>query len=217
MATHTVYATADGTKTGWTGVGDTSNLWANVDEDPSTPTDADYIQSDVAAAVQTIYLRLGSMPGDFDTATGVSITIRISRDSGKLCKSFDTVRLYRTNESTVVTAAATVSATTTSPVNTTYTPSITGGTDSTTWNDLALQIKTNGIIGIVYMQAFKVVVTYTAAAASGQPTIARQTNVPFVSPRLSRRIFGYTGIFAPPAPAGFGRRGGILVPSWLAG
>ena len=219
MATTTIYPVADGSKANWTGVGDTSNLWANVDEDPLSPTDADYNKCDEDAynSVYTLYLRLGTMPGDFGTATGVVIHLRVKYVYAKVHRVFDKVQLVRTDESTAVTAEAAVT-TTSSPANSTYSPAITGGTDSTTWNDLALKLNTTATVGSVLLYATKVVVTYAPAAASGQPAIARQHNVPHVTPRLSRRLFNQTGIAPPaPPPAGFGRRGSILVPAWLSG
>lgn len=204
MASTTVYPNGDGTKTGWTGTGDASNLYANIDEGTDTPTDADYNTSDTTAAVQTIYFLLDNMPSDFDTATAVTIYLRVARAAGKVNKLFDYCQLVQSDESTAITATASITTTTTiTTVN--YSPSITGGTSKTIWDGARLKVTTNATFGAVYLYAAQVAITYTAAADTlGGASGSRRS---MLIPRM--RLWQ-------PIP-GFIRRNKILVPAWIGG
>ncbi len=141
MATTIVYPNGDGTKTNWSGVGDTTNLYANIDEGTTSPDDNDYSLS--ATSLSEIYFLLGDMPSDFGTATGATIRCRLiesyfSKDGGAL--RFDYCQLVQSNESTAITATSTITGTTL-PATYAFTPTITGATDKTTWDGARLKFK----------------------------------------------------------------------------
>lgn len=218
MATTTVFPNADGTTTNWTTQsGGTTNLYATIDEGTDTPTDADYVIGASTAAVQTIYFQLGDMPVDFDIATAVTIYLRLNRAAGKVGKTFDKVRLVQSDESTAITAESAITTTTTiTTVN--YSPSITGGTSKTIWDGARLKLNTTSVVGEVYLYAVKVVITYTAAAATGQPAGKRMAYIPFTGSGWRQPFGGPTvarnrpKVFSFPVTPGFAQRNGIYVP-----
>lgn len=164
MASTTVLPNGDGSIGSWTDFSlGTSSLFTTVDEDPSSPDDANGVQCLVSS--NAIFFLLGDMPADFAVATGVSITIRAKRDTSKGdFRGIRGFRLYKADETTALVADTTVSITT-SYANYTGTPTITGSTDKTSWNGTRIKIDTDaGSVGTVSMTAIKVVVTYTAAS-----------------------------------------------------
>lgn len=165
MSTTTVYPNGDGTKTGWTNESSgTSNLYASVDEGTGSPNDADYNQvftNDVIA-----YL-LGDMPSDFDAATAVTVKVRLQRLTNKgWDRQFSTCALYKSDESTAITATCDLTGTTGTVTTYTFTPSITGATDKTSWDGMRLKFNTpTGTTGSLFIYAVQVEITYSVAAS----------------------------------------------------
>lgn len=165
MASTTVYPNGDGTTTGWTNeASGTSNLWDSVDEGTVTPVDANYNQvftNDVIA-----YL-IGNMPSDFDTATAVTVKVRLQRGVVKgWDRQFSTCALYKSDESTEITATCDLTGTTGTVTTFTFTPSITGATDKTSWDGMRLKFNTpTGTSGSLWIYAVQVEITYSLAAS----------------------------------------------------
>lgn len=164
MASTTVYPNGDGTKTGWTNESSgTSNLWDSVDEGTVTPVDANYNQvvtNDVIA-----YL-LQDMPPDFGTATAVTIKVRLQRGVVKEWdRQFSTCALYKSDESTAITATCDLTSTDGTVTTFTFTPTITGATDKTTWDGMRLKFNTpTGTYGYLFIYAIQVEIDYTTSS-----------------------------------------------------
>lgn len=190
MATTTVYPNADGTNGGWTDqASSSSNLYASVDEGTDSPNDADYSQC--VSNVTMAYL-LGNMPGDFDAATAVTIKVRLQRGVVKgWDRQFSTCALYKSDESTAITATCDLTGTTGTVTTFTFTPTITGATDKTSWDGMRLKFNTpTGTSGSLFIYAVQIEITYSVAAA-GQPRVSRFNLVPHMAGRLwvPQRIF----------------------------
>ena len=171
MSSTTVYPNGDGTLGGWAiSGGGTSNIYTTIDEGTPSPNDSDSIVCSTSASAY--YSLLGDMPGDFGTATAVSIKVRAQYTSGKgNIKSFD-CRLVQSDESTAITGNTTTAA---SGSLSTYTisPSITGGTSKSVWDGARLKLATvSGTSGGILVSAVQVEITYTAGASS---TTVRRT------------------------------------------
>ena len=161
----TVVPNGDGTKTGWTGVGDTSNLYANVDEGTASPNDTDYTGCGTGAGA--LYLLLQNMPVDFVTARSVIIRVRLSRLTSKGANlDYSTVSIVKADESTALTANGTISGQTSTPTTNSVSPSITGSTDKSSWDGARLKIGApTGSSGSLFFYAAQVEITYDVAAA----------------------------------------------------
>lgn len=171
MSATTVYPNGDGTKTGWSDQsGGTSNLYATVSEGTTSPNDSNYIVNTDNTG-KTLCLLLGDMPGDFVTATGVSISIRTKHDTAKSGACMITAaQLVKADESTALTASATVTDTT-SIVTYSFSPSITGSTDKTSWDGarLKLTMQDGGLVGgLAILYAAQVTVTYSTGSATAK-------------------------------------------------
>lgn len=164
MASTTVYPNGDGTKTGWTNESSgTSNLYASVDEGTASPNDADYNQ--VVTNNPIAYL-LGDMPSDFDTATAVTIKVRLQKGVFKDWDlQFSTCALYKSDESTAITATCDLTGTTGTITTYTFTPTITGATDKTSWDGMRLKFNTpTGTYGFLFIYAIQVEIDYTTSS-----------------------------------------------------
>ena len=164
MASTTVYPNGDGTKTGWTNESSgTSNLYASVDEGTGSPNDADYNQ--VVTNNPIAYL-LGDMPSDFDTATAVTIKVRLQKGVFKdWDRQFSTCALYKSDESTAITATCDLTGTTGTITTYTFTPTITGATDKTSWDGMRLKFNTpTGTVGVLLIYAMQVEIDYTTSS-----------------------------------------------------
>ena len=165
MASTTLYPNSDGTKTGWTNeASGTSNLYASIDEGTASPSDADYNQT---AGNNVIAYLLTDTPSDFVTATAVTIKVRLQKlvfKSNDL--QFSTCALYKSDESTAITATCDLTGTTGTITTYTFTPTITGATDKTSWDGARLKFNApTGTTGSVFIYAVQVEVTYSTAAA----------------------------------------------------
>lgn len=184
MASTTVYPNGDGTKAGWTNeASGTSNLYASVDEGTASPNDADFNQ--VVTTNNPIAYLLGDMPSDFDTATAVTIKVRLNRFESKGAdQQFSTCALYKSDESTAITATCDLTSTTGTITTYTFTPTITGATDKTSWDGMRLKFNTpTGTTGFLLIYAIQVEITYDVAA-TGQPRVSRLNLVPHMAGRL---------------------------------
>ena len=141
----------------------------NIDEGTTSPNDADYFEVTAPNSLTRFFL-LGDMPGDFDVATAVTIKSRHARTGSKGdFISWTTMRLYQSDETTVITADNTLTSTTTITTET-FTPTITGGTSKTIWDGARIGYQTDaGTANTVRLYALQVEITYTAAAQSQAP------------------------------------------------
>lgn len=165
MASTTVYPNGDGTIGNWTDeFSGGSNLYGSVDEGTDSPNDADY--NKVSTNDVIAYL-LGNMPSDFDTATAVTIKVRLQVQTTKGAdRKFSTCALYKSDESTAITATCDLTGTTGSMTTYTFTPTITGATDKTSWDGMRLKFNTpTGSSGTIYISAVQIEITYSVAAS----------------------------------------------------
>lgn len=166
MPSTTVYPNGDGTKTGWTGTGSTSNLWDNVNEGTVTPADADF---NSASTNVPLYFLLGDMPVDFYAATAVTIRIRCNVTAAKgNNRQFSTASIVKSNESTALTGDGNIASATATITTLSVSPSITGDTDKTSWDGARLKIGAlTGSSGSASIHAVQVEITYDTAPAGG--------------------------------------------------
>lgn len=131
----------------------------------SSDGDTTYIQSGNG---EEVWLNLGNMPVDFDTATAVTVRIRARRtsDKGDL-GTIASLRIYESDGSTTVTDASGSITLTTSYVTNDSIRSITGGTSKTVWDGAILNITCSGAIDSVRITAVDVIITYTASGGGG--------------------------------------------------
>jgi hypothetical protein len=136
--------TAQGAITDVVDEGDaTSDLWASVDDLPSSPSDSDW-NNNTDDAGQTFYL-LTDMPSDFDEAQSATITVRYR---GQAYNGKGTVtlyaRLYQSDESTALSDEVQVAAVTAdSSFGNTSAITLTGlvASDKTTWDGARLRLR----------------------------------------------------------------------------
>lgn len=164
MATATMLPDGDGTHVGVVGEidnGGSGPYYTNVDEGTTTPDDANAIL--FSSNPSSIFLTLTATPVDCSVVTAVTIKIRtVNASKGNAVSS---CQIFKSDESTALTASATISGTTTA---TTYTlnPSITGDTDKTSWDGARIKINASGGSGIAVCYALQVDITYTAGGGS---------------------------------------------------
>lgn len=164
MASTTVYPNGDGTNGGWTNqVPSSSNLWQSIDEGTDSPNDADYIQ---AVTNVVMAFLLGDMPGDFSAITGITIRLRLQRVTVKGAdRQFSTCAIYQSNESSALTATCDLTGTTGTVTTFSFTPSITGATDKTTWDAARIKFNTpTGTTGSLFCYAMQVEIDYTTSS-----------------------------------------------------
>lgn len=171
MSSTTVYPNGDGSKGSWAIFGGgTSNIYTVISEGTASPNDSDYIAGPFGAG--NYFMLLGDMPGDFGTATAVSFKIRAQYSTSKGDNKSFNCRLYKSDESTVITGTTNTSV---SGSFTTYTitPSITGATDKTSWDGARLQVspQAGSSSGSIFISAVQVEITYTAAASGAACTL----------------------------------------------
>ncbi|MDD5487287.1 MAG: DUF2341 domain-containing protein, partial [Dehalococcoidales bacterium] len=139
----TLRPNADGTTTGWTtSGGGSTNLYAEIDDDPDSPTDTDYVQGPNKTD-SSMFVELGNTPSDFESAGTVEIKARHQENgSGN-----DTITIYyqifQSDESTALTAeTAGTTLTEGSWTNNAYSSlSITGTNSKTIWDGAKLRIR----------------------------------------------------------------------------
>lgn len=164
MATVTVFPNGDGTISGWSDESSgTTNLYTKIDEGTASPNDGDYVST--SSQNQNVYFQLGEMPSDFGTATGVAIKLRLARTSSKGdYRSFHDCQLVQSNQTTAISAAATISESTTITTYS-FSPTITGATTKEAWDGMRLRVKTGvGSSGSCRIYAAQVEVTYTPSS-----------------------------------------------------
>jgi hypothetical protein len=138
-----LHTTGDGTNADVVNEADTTtDLWASIDDDPSSPNDADW-NNNTDDAGQAFYL-LTDMPGDFDTAVSATITLRYRGQAFGTGTVTLYARLYRSDETTalsdeveVAQVTADTSFTNTSAVDLT---GIVAG-DETIWDGARLRLR----------------------------------------------------------------------------
>lgn len=167
MATDTLYPNTDGTKTGWSGVGDTTNLWDNVNEGTVTPDDLNY---NLASSNVALYLGLTNTNAAFHQANSAVVRIRVSKVTGKGgTLQFSTVSIVKSDESTALTDAVSIAFATISWTTLVANLTVTGATDKTSWDGAKLKIAApTGSGGVVSVSAIQVEVDYSTAP-SGAP------------------------------------------------
>jgi hypothetical protein len=147
----------DGTLGGWTTeAGSATNVYKSVHDDPSEPDDTKYAKNTTVS--NAMFLKLRDTPANFDVATAVSITIRCKRTGDKSIRG---VRIYKADESTPLTADATITDSS-SFTNYTVKPNLTGDTDKTSWDGARIKIDTGsgGTTGEIQISAVTVFVSY---------------------------------------------------------
>ncbi len=105
--TVTLYATADGTLTNVVDEIDTTiDLYQSVDDDPATPTDADWVNN-TSLTASTFFL-LTDMPSLFDTATSATIIVRYRGQNWSGASLTLYAQLFQSDESTTLSDEITV-------------------------------------------------------------------------------------------------------------
>lgn len=162
MATDTLYPNTDGTKTGWTGTGSTSNLWDNVNEGTVTPADADYNQ---ASSNVPLFHGLTDTNVNFYQANSVVVRIRVAVTALKgNNRQFSTVQIVQSDESTALTNAVSIASATGTVTTLVANLTVTGATDKTTWDAARLKIGAlTGTSGAALIYAIQVEVDYSLA------------------------------------------------------
>lgn len=160
MATTTLYPDGDGTNSGTVNsVPAGPPYYTTIDEGTSSPNDSDYI---LMTGTVTVAVTLTDLPTDAVTVTNVTIKIRCNNPS-----KADTVvsgcRLFKSDQTTALTALASITATTT-PTTYSLTPTITGDTDKTSWDGARLLVYTTGTANAAAYLAAQVDVTYSTSA-----------------------------------------------------
>lgn len=162
MSSTTVYPNADGTKTGWTGTGDVSNLYNNVKNGVDSPNDSTYN----TGSNTPLFFSIGDMPSDFSVATAVTLKIRafVTRVKSN-DRQFSTLSLTKSDESTAITADGDISSVTATITNYTVSPSITGATDKTSWDGAKIKIGApTGTSGAAVVCELQIEITYTTTS-----------------------------------------------------
>ena len=171
MATVTVFPNGDGTTTNWSDESSgTTNLYTKINEGTGSPNDSDYVSTSTQNT--NAYFQLGDMPGDFGTATGVTIKLRLARTSSKGdFRQFLDCQLMESNQSTAISAAATITDSTTITTYS-FSPTITGATTKGAWDGMRLRVKSGvGSSGSCRLHAAQVEVTYTASGRMQRTTM----------------------------------------------
>lgn len=110
----TLYATGDGTITDVVNELDAASpLWSSIDDDPASFDDDDWINNAITPGTVQFLPLLTDMPAEFDTADSASIVIRYRGQNFSTESLTLYVRLYQSDESTVLSdevAVVTVSA-----------------------------------------------------------------------------------------------------------
>ena len=163
LATSILYPNGDGTHTGTIGGTSGPPYYTNVDEGTDSPNDSDAVIFSSSGAI--FACDLTDTPADTNTITAVAIKVRTA-DSSK-GRAITSARIYQSDQTTALTAAATITGSTTI---TTYTlnPSITGATTKTAWDGARLLITATGSSGSANLYAAQVEITYTTASGTVQ-------------------------------------------------
>lgn len=164
----------DGTRGNWVDfIAGTTNLYTNVDEGTSSPNDSDGIRCNSVGSA--IYLLLQDTPADFSSMDStITLKIRANNSSSKGTNfTIGACRIVQSDESTALTSA---SAGTDQPTTTyalyTYTLSVTGATDKTSWDGARVKLVCgSGSSGFLQISAVQVEFTYTPTATSAAGVI----------------------------------------------
>ena len=140
-----LYANADGTINNLVNEVDaTSPLWSSIDDDPDSPTDADWVNNAVSVTgAQQGFFDLTATPGDFGTADSAEIEVRVKTQdvSGTLRLM---ARLYESDESTPLSDEVEAVAISVDGAFTNYTATFTGlntTADKTTWDAARIRFR----------------------------------------------------------------------------
>lgn len=144
--------------------GGTTNLYASVIDF----SDATYITTTQVTG-PTLWLVLGTLPGDFGTATAVTITLRLLSGTAKGGGTPDwtSVQIFHSDQSTALTASSTISDTSTI-ANYIYTPALSGSQNAAAWTGAQIAMTIAGVVGNAYPNVYEiaVAVTYTSTGGS---------------------------------------------------
>ncbi len=141
-----LYATGDGTIQSVVNELDTTtNLYQSVDDDPTTPTDSDFVNNrlGLGAGDATVFFQLTDMPGDFDQASAASITIRVRGQTWITGADSLYGRLYQSNESTALSDEVELREESSTTSFTNYTADFTGvvAGSKTIWDGARLRLR----------------------------------------------------------------------------
>lgn len=165
MADYSLLANGDGTKTNWTDQSSgTTNLFQKVDENPASPTDADFV---LTSSNSPIAFLLQDMPVDAISILTCNIVVRISVSRSKSNnRQFSTVAVYQSDESTALTATCDISTATSTITNFSFTNvSLPGAVTKAAWDGARIKFNTlTGSSGSAYIYALKVYGTYSNSA-----------------------------------------------------
>lgn len=166
MATDTLYPNTDGTKTGWSGIGDTTNLWNNVNEGTVSYSDTDFN----TGSTTPLFHGLTDTNVNFYQANSVVVRIRLAISTGKSDnRQFSTVQIFKSDETTALTNAVSIASGTGSFTTLVANLTVTGATDKTSWDGARIKIGAmTGTNGGGYVSAIQVEVDYSTAP-SGAP------------------------------------------------
>lgn len=172
MATDTLYPNTDGTKTGWTGTGDASNLWNNVNEGTASPSDADYNN---ASSNVPLFHGLTNTNVNFYQANSVIVRFRCAVTALKgNNRQFSTVQIVGPDESTALTNAVSIASATGTITTLVANLTVTGATDKTSWDAAMLKIGAlTGTSGYALIYAIQVEVDYSLAPSGRLHRTAR--------------------------------------------
>lgn len=139
MSFVTAKPNADGTRGAWTGdAGETTNLYAKVID----ASDSTYIKTSTGS--DSVFLLLDNMPADFDKITAITVSVRGKRNSNKGDYiNFSSARIYKSDESTALTAASTFSFSTT-VADYSEALALTGSLDKTSWDGARIKLTSDG-------------------------------------------------------------------------
>lgn len=164
MSSATLLPNGNGTFSGtWTGTGGSpAYTYLNVDEGTDSPNDSDYAAASSANA-SGIYL-LSDTPSDWNIGTACTAKIRCS-NSIKGGLKWNTVQIFKADESTALTGTGDISTGTTSATTISVSLSITGATDKTSWDGARVKLTTGASgTGSAAVYAIQIEMTYTATA-----------------------------------------------------
>lgn len=163
----TLTPNGNGTFSGlWGGTGGTPTYsYTEIDEGFSPPSDTDYITcaSDSASG----FWLLSDCPSDWVTALTCTARIR-AQDSGKgTPRDWNTIQIFKSDESTALTGTASLAASTSASWATfTASLTITGATDKTSWDGARVKLTSNsGGSGSAWLSALQIEMTYDDTAA----------------------------------------------------
>lgn len=178
MATATPLPNGDGTGAGdWTIFGGPASRYLAINNGVDTPDDTDYIRNTVFQGDpdENIFLLFEDMPGDFDVITAVDLRIR-ERAASTISACGVRYQLFKADETTALTNQLVRSGTgdfNAAFTDRTYTFTITGDTDVTSWNGVRLELDhfdADGDDTDYDVAEIELSITYTATGGGGGDT-----------------------------------------------